>query len=212
MKIGNNEKAWNDPPMFAYQPTSAGSASSDSTNSNVPASKRTVLNKRVAFPMSGNSSMTSKLVPAASAGPPLIPPLSMAAPPTFFSPSSPSQISDLATAPDITSTVVHNAENFKAELSFVKETFNSTFKTLQNKEKQEELDKRIQSLYTCWEEGKLNDNIQNRLLKLCQHMKNKEYVAADILQVSLAVDYTAECSPWILAVKSLLTSLTTETS
>lgn len=55
--VGNHDKAWNDPPVFAYQPTTTGPPQNESGPNSQPASsKRTFLNKRVAFPMTANSS------------------------------------------------------------------------------------------------------------------------------------------------------------
>lgn len=80
---GNHERAWNDPPVFAYQPTAGGPPKADEsgTGSTAVTSKRTFLNKRVAFPM-GASSTTSPLPPGSA------PPLIGSLPPTLPPPNA----------------------------------------------------------------------------------------------------------------------------
>lgn len=69
---GNHDKAWNDPPVFAYQPTTTGPPQDESGPSQ-PSTKRTFLNKRVAFPMTANSSSqpTNTATPFGGLPPPL---------------------------------------------------------------------------------------------------------------------------------------------
>lgn len=207
MTIGNHEKAWNDPPMLAYQAGSGGQPSSDSPGLNAPTNKRTILNKRVAFPLLGNSSSNPTSCPTVSAASPSLPTLPTMGPPTSFPPINPPPIQAATGNNETKGGGVQTVEETADDQHFVKATMNSTLETLKDLDKQDEFRKRFQVLYTVWEEGKLNTDIQLRLKKLCQHIEAKEFAAADNIQVALAVDYTSECSPWILAVKNILVLL-----
>lgn len=71
-------------------------------------------------------------------------------------------------------------------------------------EKVEDASKRLQSLYAGWKEGKLNADIRSRLVRLCDHLERDEFEQAESLQISLAVDYTAECSGWVVTLKTII--------
>lgn len=68
-----------------------------------------------------------------------------------------------------------------------------------------DISKRLKNLASDWREGKLNSDIQQRLLKLCGYLKEKDFTNANLVQVALAVDYTAECASWITAVRHIIT-------
>ena len=62
-------------------------------------------------------------------------------------------------------------------------------------------------LYASWKDGQLNQDVRRRLVQLSNALQESDLERAEAIQISLAVDYTSECSGWILAVKSIIHQL-----
>lgn len=223
---GNHERAWNDPPVFAYQPGN-GPPKGDEATSGTSTTKK--LNKRVAFPLSASDSKSPQQASSSTVG--LLPP--MLPPPgdcqysqhcndvvliiSFFSaatgipalpviPTPPDQKYS-GTTPTEPNNFEANESNVEVELDMVSTILNS--KTLElkleNPGKLEDVNKRLRALYSSWKDGKLNSDIRRRMTRLCNSLEQGDLVQAEAIQVSLAVDYTAECSGWIIALKFIIT-------
>lgn len=77
-------------------------------------------------------------------------------------------------------------------------------------EKQEDFNRRLQNLYTCWKDGKLAADIRQRLTTICESLEAKDFVKAENVRVALAVDYTADCASWIMVIKNIITQMETK--
>ena len=75
---------------------------------------------------------------------------------------------------------------------------------LKENESKGDVFKRLQAMATSWEEGKLNQDICQRLQKLAELLTKGDTNAAESVRVSLAVDYSAECAGWIMAFKHII--------
>lgn len=181
--------------MFAYTATSQKTENGSQTSN----PRRTLLNKRVAFPLSGSIQPSA---PLSASGPPPIgaPPLSN------YSVAHSSHLGEGST--------VNNDQHMSSESS-TEASLAKVKRILQQKStdinlqpsKHEEISKQIHKLLTSWEIGKFNDDIQQRLVKLCDSLEGDNLADAESIQVALAVDYTSECSTWILAIKNIIAEL-----
>lgn len=195
MTEGNHDRAWNDPPVFAYT-----GAPPKTENGNSSNPRRTMLNKRVAFPLSGGVQPST---PLSASGPPPIgtpPPLSVLLPVRHSSPES--EISadknEQALTENSTETSFDKVKRI-LEQKLIDANFQSP--------RQEEISKQIHKLLTSWEMGKINEDIQLRLVKLSDFLECGDFTSAENVQIALAVDYTSECSTWILALKNIIVEL-----
>jgi len=75
---------------------------------------------------------------------------------------------------------------------------------LKENESKGDVFKRLQAMATSWEEGKLNQDICQRLKKMAELLTEGDTDAAESVRVSLAVDYSAECAGWIMAFKHII--------
>ena len=214
---GNHDRAWNDPPVFAY------SAATGKTEDSNP--RRTLLNKRVAFPLSGGIQPSAPF----SAGCP--PPIG--APPTFLNPI-PHPVSDSSVIADDQPVMTEGGSLEKIKSVLEQKTIGNYklysllwklgvyFQYLiwysviiwwkaigigSEPLKLEDIGKRLQSLFSCWEDGKLNVDVKGRLVKLCNYLEEGDFAGAESVQIALAVDYTSECATWILAIKYIISEI-----
>uniref|UniRef100_G3MSE5 SRA1/Sec31 domain-containing protein n=1 Tax=Amblyomma maculatum TaxID=34609 RepID=G3MSE5_AMBMU len=168
LRPGNDDKAWNDPPVFAYTGVQGTPAAA--------APKRNLLNKRVPFPQDG---LKSQCTPASTGS----------APP----PSESAKIADTKEVDDTSKAIdAHSPECLKEE------TFNHLDKIIvkcsedMEKRRHDDVKKRLGVLKTFWEQGKLSSPVQQQLHELAQELLNGNHVRADSLHVSLMVDYASE--------------------
>jgi Steroid receptor RNA activator (SRA1) len=75
---------------------------------------------------------------------------------------------------------------------------------LKENESKGDVFKRLQAMATSWEEGKLNQDVCQRLKKMAELLTEGDTDAAESVRVSLAVDYSAECAGWIMAFKHII--------
>jgi len=195
LRPGNHDRAWNDPPVLAY---TANAQKSDDGNP-VANPRRSLLNKRVAFPLSGGASPSA---PLSASGPP-----PFGIPPPMSYPIVQSSSAGIASAPQSAQQVLIE-NSAEASLTKVKNVLEQKSCDINFQLSiREEISKQIHKLLTSWETGKLNEDIQQRLVKLCVALEGGDYSQAECVQIALAVDYTSECSTWILAIKNIITEL-----
>ena len=73
-----------------------------------------------------------------------------------------------------------------------------------NVKKSDEIQKRFEIMRKMWQDGKLNDDIQNKMITLTESLKNDDYQSANHIQVSLMVDHVALCSSWMVGIRHLI--------
>ncbi|XP_076053217.1 steroid receptor RNA activator 1-like [Oratosquilla oratoria] len=230
---GNYDRAWNDPPQFAF--TAGGGMGASAGND----ARRRLMNKRVPVPCGSPYSITAlpgENVPymGPSQGPP-IGPLSVGSPP--IGPPQGVPPSQLVGHPVVGPPPVLNfhlfgppptavappgmrvktkVERKEAEevrllpqeiLQEVDRGLTDTLASLTDKMQpgiQEDINKRLGIMRNYWMEGKLNSEVQSRMYHLVNALKTEDYDFAWSLHQRLIVDYTGMCSPWMVGVKTLI--------
>lgn len=166
----------------------------DENAPNQHSTKRTLLNKRVPFPLSDGSTSAQKTsIPAQLPPAILLPPVAVVL--------TPSKQMDENLIPAETS------EELESSLLKVSNALDNNVKNFLESEKQGDFNKRLQSLYVCWKEGKLNQDIRKRLEALCDFLEARDFGKAENIQVSLAVDYITECASWITLIKNIINEM-----
>ncbi|KAK3878095.1 hypothetical protein Pcinc_017235 [Petrolisthes cinctipes] len=196
---GNHDRAWNDPPKFAFNASSGGGQSG-------PAGRRRLLNKRVPVPIgpvppAATSAMRpSDTPPSKSSLPPGPPPTSTTG--SFL--SHPKK-------PDINSSNTDNIEDSKTSQEMLQEVeliMNGCVKTLSEKLKenvQEEISRRMAVMKGMWQEEKFSPVVMTKILTMVRALGQGEHDLAWALHQGLIVDYTSLCSPWMVGIKLLIT-------
>lgn len=182
--------------MFSYQPTASSELPKPEENISTQnnSTRRTLLNKRIPFPLSDGCTTAQKAsVPAHL--PPAIPLPPVAA---VCTPSK--QLDEI-------SIVTETSEELELSLRKVSDILDNNVKCFLEGDKQGDFNKRLQNLYVCWKEGKLNQDIRKRLVTLCNFLEAREFAKAENIQVSLAVDYITECASWITLVKNIINEM-----
>uniref|UniRef100_L7LYD1 Putative amb caj-644 steroid receptor rna activator 1 n=1 Tax=Rhipicephalus pulchellus TaxID=72859 RepID=L7LYD1_RHIPC len=203
LRPGNDDKAWNDPPVFAYTEVQGTPAAA--------APKRNLLNKRVPYPQDGIK-------------PPSAPSVTGSAPPPT-GPAAPSVPSPLKTARSDDPTEASNKDDQKEAAgaydtskaspacspeSLKEETLSNLEKAVaqcasnMEKRKQDDVRKRLEVLKSVWEQGKLSLPVQQRMHELALELLNGNHEKANALHISLMVDYVSEVSQWMLGIKHLI--------
>jgi len=208
VKPGNHDRGWNDPPVFNVEMNTRGKA--------VP----TKLNKRVAFPLSsggpvGNGmgigggidmSEGNKIFPVTND----IPPPPSIVPANFVfnpSPTLPETNCNFDYGNHMEPQTQTQNESKDLNLDVTKEsvmsTLTVTFESVALEPKaKEEIKKRLDIFESSWDT--FTDEIKHKIGRLCQCLEEKNYKAAEQLQMSLGSDYVTQCSPWIMAVKNII--------
>ncbi|XP_064078993.1 steroid receptor RNA activator 1-like isoform X2 [Macrobrachium nipponense] len=198
---GNHERAWNDPPKFAFN-------SSGSSGSINPSGRRRLLNKRVPVPI-GASPGTSPLPPPPPLkpgdGPPVgSPPLGS----PHIKPPTDMQLSERTVfSPKSHGSVVTENRNPRDKLQEVETSFTNSLERISEQLKdnvREEIVKRFDVMKTMWLEGKLNDVVQDRLVTLSKALNEENFDEAWAVHQGLIVDFTSMCSPWMIGIKTLV--------
>lgn len=196
---GNHERAWNDPPKFAFN-------SSGSSGSINPSGRRRLLNKRVPVPigpLAGTSPLPPPLKPGD--GPPVgSPPLSS----PHIKPPTDTQLSErTVSSPRSHGSVVTENRNPQDKLQEVETAFTNSLERISEQLKdnvREEVVKRFDIMKTMWLEGKLNDVVQDRLVTLTKALNEENFDEAWAVHQGLIVDFTSMCSPWMIGIKTLV--------
>ncbi|VVC88674.1 unnamed protein product [Leptidea sinapis] len=169
------DPGWNDPPTLAY--------TSQQSNPNRP---RNFLNKRVAFPLSNNSSLQSSLPTTVN-----LPPVAVV-PPLITKPISTINIPE----------VVENGEKMLVE---VKEVLIGILESsTELGSKAEGIRKRINTMEDMWRGGKLNVQVQKQMVELSEALKEENLSKADEIHKALMVDHVSCVGTWMPAVKQLI--------
>ncbi|XP_039745348.1 steroid receptor RNA activator 1-like [Pararge aegeria] len=171
------DPGWNDPPSFAYN-------SSQQTTPNRP---RNFLNKRVAFPLSGNST-TAITAPSFN-----LPPM-----PTTLLPPMQNISLEAKSQEDIE---IDSA-------SLLKEVNNILVGLLESSHelgaKAESIKKKIGIMEEMWSSGKLNKQIQIQMKDLACALRDHNPGKADDIHKALMVDHVSCISTWMPGVKQLI--------
>lgn len=185
---GNDDKAWNDPPVFAYTELQGTPAA---------APKRTPLNKRVPYPQGGLPVSATTASGLASTG---LPPLPTEAP-----------LSRVAPTPAIDATEDSSASPFSSD-ALRKDTLENLERVMSHclenmeKRKKDDVKKRLDLLWSAWEQGKLSTVVQQKTQELTSELQKGNYERANALHVSLMVDYVSEVSQWMVGIKHLISA------
>ena len=147
----------------------------------------------MAFPLTpGTTQPVQNIQPGGS-----LPPSAMSLPPATNIPAQ----GDLFIPASIE--VLKDQEDANVHLTIVSDILDDCVKKFLEADKTEDINKRLQLLYSSWED-KLNPDIQRRLSKLCSLLQEKNFAEAETVQVALAVDYTTECAGWIVVIKFII--------
>ncbi|XP_064609383.1 steroid receptor RNA activator 1-like [Liolophura sinensis] len=221
-KPGNPERGWNDPPVFSFAPSSTNTAESSP--------RRTVLNKRVAFPLSGPTNIPASsdsgdgsLLPPES-GPPvtsgvlLLPPALDTTTPLpvplvvpNLVPASPPVSPTLGTD-KLTESVERCMERLGCStdgefLTLVEGHLQTAFESCKEclKERaKEEIRKKMLLFREAWEQNNISSPVKVKMSYLAIALTEKRFAAAFDIHLGLMVDYTAEVNNWMVGIKRLI--------
>lgn len=201
LRPGNDEKAWNDPPVFAYANAQGTPAAA--------APKRNLLNKRVPYPQDGIKPQIVPSMPGSAPPPPVQAACAELVKPTekldLNEDATPTGGKDAKAADDGCSAApACPPESLKEETLKCLDRVVVQCSQNMEKRKQDDVKKRLGILKTTWEQEKLSLAVQQRMYKLAQELQNGNHEKADALHVSLMVDYVSEVSPWMLGIKHLI--------
>ena len=174
---------------------------------NASSSRKPLLNKRIAFPLTGGATGSHTVTSSAGGFPPLPPVTSFSPllPPTTFTPPS---VAVMALNEQLSETSsVETSEQLESSLLIVSNILSNIVTNYLESDKQDDFNKRLHNLYSNWKDGKLNKDIRQRLCAMCESLEAKDFTKAENIQVSLAVDYTADCATWIVVIKNVITQM-----
>ncbi|XP_017888394.1 steroid receptor RNA activator 1-like [Ceratina calcarata] len=190
--LPGHDPGWNDPPKWAY---SGGQSS-------VTPTKR-LLNKRVAFPLAPTQT-TNKDTPSNK-------PLNM--PPPIESSIN------LTTASHAPMFQPSNIEEKTSEIQIDKnETLNNVLTNLETainehiseKNRAEEVKKRLDILKAAWFEDKLDNVICKSILDLSTALREGNVEKADEIHIALMMKHATLCSAWIPGIRHIILGLKTK--
>lgn len=184
--LPGHDPGWNDPPKWAYS----------GAQSSVTPTKR-VLNKRVAFPLASTKANDKE---------PLSETKSLNMPPLLQSSSNLTAASNKVA--DAESTDIDKEKT----LSNVLENFDTVInKHILEKNRVEEVRKRLDVLKSMWLENKLNNVIYKKILDLSAALREGDIQKADQIHVSLMMQHASLCSSWIPGIRHIILELKTKT-
>lgn len=160
---------WNDPPLMAQQ----------SANPR----PRTLLNKRVAYPLSKPAFVESNQ---------MLPPANLMPLPSNFQLSKDTSTNESKETSDLDS------------LTKVLDIFNNIVDSMQADSKKPEILKRLTIMKTMWEENKLTAQVHYEILTLAECLKADEFDKANEIYMSVSVNCAALCSSWLLGIKYII--------
>jgi hypothetical protein len=164
----------------------------------VNTARKTLLNKRIAFPLSGGSTTSQNQTTS-------LPPISL-----------PPRAVNLPLAPPTASVLLpseipmETREQLESSLLMVSRILTDSLNSYIESDKQEDFNKRLQNLYSGWKDGKLNLDVRQRLATMCEFLEKKDFTRAENVRVALAVDYTSDCASWIMVIKNIITQMETK--
>lgn len=209
---GNWDKAWNDPPLFSYQATSAKAAESSGLK----------LNKRVGFPSTSATPMPAPPSDRVGSAPPLSTPLPDAGaksaggvnrppppPPAALGPAPPLGppppiTADQSKAPSKESKakiVVYDCDRVVELLK------TSLTQSSLDEKKSQDIQKRIDMMASKWKAGVLNQPVQTGMGRIADLLAAQDAASAEKIQLSLMVDWPALCGTWLVGIKHLIVNL-----
>jgi len=188
---GNFDRAWNDPPLFSY--------STSSTAQPITANR---LNKRVAFPTnqsqapapgSGQDPTAPPKLYDAGMKPPsgsILPP----PPPTILCPTSSDPVSD------------KNSDSVAdMNIDIIEKQFEDLVNRFIVKNQREDVQKRLNSLFTSWRQGSYNVNVRQLLFDVGHSLTEDDVTSAEAKLTILSADWSSLIGPAnILIVKKLV--------
>ncbi|CAD5120412.1 DgyrCDS8978 [Dimorphilus gyrociliatus] len=217
---GNDERGWNDPPMFLH------------TNDGVQPSstqKRTLLNKRVAYPGITKVSDIDPVTKLQSTEPQmnvvLHPPASTTALPASVSPAAvlvpsfsptetkgPSLLNsglvvsspppECATKSQVT---VPDFEDDVQKYNYITSTLQRFVNDCVAKGKSmDEVSKRLITMQTMWKSDRLSVDVKDLMAKLTAALCCHKYEIAESVHLTLMMDHVSEVNQWMVGIKKLI--------
>ncbi|XP_012219633.1 steroid receptor RNA activator 1-like [Linepithema humile] len=186
----SHDSGWNDPPEWAL--------SSQHSSSGIPTKR--VLNKRVAFPLSSQTS-SEKANPSSSSNmPPII------------------QSSTITTAPhkplvtpiDKDFIATTSMLNFDKDQALTEVLTNLECVMKEHKiesSKVEEIQRRLDIMKSDWQENRLKDVIQSNILDISKALLRKDVEQADKIHIALMMQHATICRTWIPAIRHIIFEL-----
>ncbi|XP_059094553.1 steroid receptor RNA activator 1-like [Tigriopus californicus] len=211
---GNWDKAWNDPPLFSYQATSAKASEPTGVK----------LNKRVGFPgtlapATPNSSVATPVPLASGLGsalppPPLklhdagaksegglyVPPPPVGGPCLPLRPPASDNAGKSQATSGPTPEVVYDCDSVVALLN------QSLARSSLATKKAQDIQKRIDTMADKWKAGALNPPVQTGMGRIADLLEAEDAASAEKIQLSLMVDWPAVCGSWLVGIKHLIIS------
>ncbi|GLH05819.1 Uncharacterized protein GBIM_11383 [Gryllus bimaculatus] len=186
------DPGWNDPPTFSYDATKITAQ---------PGKRGTLLNKRVAFPMSPSTGgCTSTQSPSGvSEQPPLRPPIG---PPCNAPSGAPPPVLTGVPASLLNSDSCDSEEALQKGVDILCQIVDTL--PPDDKRQKDDIKKRLDVLRKMCKEDKLNPDIYGRLVQLASALQNGDTAAACNIQAGLMVDHVGLCSSWMAGVRLLV--------
>lgn len=193
----HHDPGWNDPPQWVA------AASQNSTGTPT----RRLLNKRVAFPLASAQTTTKEMssqmnLQPANMPPPLVSSVTlMTAPHKPIMPPSDTETDVDKKAVDIDKTQALS-DTLKSFMVVIQEC-------VTNKNKADEIKKRLDMMKLAWLEDKLNSTIHAKVLELSKALEEGNIEAADKIHIALMMQYSNLCSAWIPGIRHIILELKT---
>lgn len=197
-----HDPGWNDPPEWALS----------SQHNSSGTSTRRLLNKRVAFPLSSQTSSPGKTaVPSSSSNmPPVL--QSTAMPTITTAPHKPLLTPTIGNKNSVTKTLESNDKFDKdralAEIMASLESVMTEHEMEETKIK--EIRKRLDTMKSNWIENKLNDTVQRNILDISKALLRKDVKEADKIHVTLMTQHATVCRTWMPAIRHIIFELKKE--
>ncbi|XP_039313070.1 steroid receptor RNA activator 1 isoform X2 [Solenopsis invicta] len=193
------DPGWNDPPEWAL---------SLQHNSSGTSTKR-LLNKRVAFPLSSQTSSPGKVAS--------LPPLSNM-PPVLQSTTAPT----ITTAPHkpllaptdkgCANTVDDNFDKDQALMEILANLESVMMEQKMEENKMKEIQRRLEIMKSNWLENKLNDSVQRNMLDISKALLRKDIKEADKIHITLMTQHATVCRTWMPAIRHVIFEMKKEGS
>ncbi|XP_071563746.1 steroid receptor RNA activator 1 [Temnothorax nylanderi] len=194
------DPGWNDPPEWAL---------SSQHNSSGTSSRR-LLNKRVAFPLSSETSSPEKadVPPSSSNMPPILQSIGM---PTIT--TAPHKPLLAPTDKDCATKAPEKDDNFDKDQALTE--ILASLESVMTEQKMEEskvkeMRKRLDTMKSNWIENKLNDTIQRNILDISKALLRKDVKEADKIHIALMTQHANVCRTWMPAIRHIIFELKKE--
>ncbi|XP_014486821.1 PREDICTED: steroid receptor RNA activator 1-like [Dinoponera quadriceps] len=192
------DAGWNDPPEWAM--------SSQLGTSSIGTSSKRLLNKRVAFPLSSQTSAsekTSLLLPSN------MPPVSLSSLKITTAPHKP-LMTPIAKDTTTTELLESSFDKSQALIEVIANLESVMKKQRMEKNKLEEIEKRLDIMKSDWLEDKLNDIVQRSILDMSKALLKKDVQQADTIHINLMMQHATICRAWIPAIRHVILELKKE--